>query len=623
MNIAQIEEILAYYETTYEFCLSFTRIERYQKILRQAMGIAASDVEQAMLHYVYAEGYFKSDQLEEAYPHWQKALHYAEEAGLTAYLAKIQSHLAIYWYVHKDEDKEGLFFGRARRSLSHLHLYDALATHYIDMLYYRRYDPDTEETMDYLQKAARYAEKADSHLLPRVYLHIGYIYKVIFNDFIRGSEYLTMAEESARQYKLWETEAMALHVLADGYLQIGHFTEMRFIYRQIQTDPHYAEITPRLRGRILLNLIGSEFQRGDLDKAEKGIEELEALRDKMAVNMRDQVGAVADRLRSRLYILRDVHLEEAERLLKASEAVYLRYGRRFYVELFDYCLYRQFGDLKYKMSDYAAAESYYLKAEKVAVGSYVLQAQQRIFARLGRLYQTLGEYRRAYEYCRREDEAMDAIRVENMAARYERLVKSFFQSFQDKELAALNEKQAELKRDADIDPLTRVYNKKYYLTYLRRLRQGERKDLSRLTVLMTDIDDFKRYNDTYGHQRGDECLRAVAQTLADCAAPYGGKVMRYGGEEFLIALENLGMTEGATVANEVRKRLGALHIPHAEARRCDYVTVSIGIAEERRNLADGIDELVERSDEALYLAKRSGGNQAACDLAVKERRAGA
>ena len=622
MNIAQIEEILAYYETTYEFCLSFTRIERYQKILRQAMGIAASDVEQAMLHYVYAEGYFKSDQLEEAYPHWQKALHYAEEAGLTAYLAKIQSHLAIYWYVHKDEDKEGLFFGRARRSLSHLHLYDALATHYIDMLYYRRYDPDTEETMDYLQKAARYAEKADSHLLPRVYLHIGYIYKAIFNDFIRGSEYLTMAEESARKYKLWETEAMALHILADGYLQIGHFTEMHFIYRQIQTDSHYADITPRLRGRILLNIIVSDFQRGDLEKAEQGIEELEALRNRMAANMREQVGAVADRLRSRLYILRGVHLEEAERLLKAAEEVYLRYGRRFYVELFDYRLYRQFGDLKYKVGDFPAAERYYLKAEELASG-YGLQAQQRIFARLGRLYQTLGEYRRAYAYCRREDAAMDAMQVENMAARYERLVKAFFQSLQEKELAALNQKRAELKRDVDLDPLTRVYNKKYYLNYLSRLRRGERKDLSRLTVLMTDIDDFKRYNDTYGHQSGDECLRQVAQTLADCAAPYKGKVMRYGGEEFVVILENRGVTEGSAMANEVRKRLEALHIPHRAARRRDYVTVSIGIAEERRNLAEGIDELLERSDEALYVAKRAGGNQAACDFVVKERRTGA
>lgn len=620
MNIAQIEEILAYYETTYEFCLSFTRIERYQKVLRQALETAEGAVERAILHYAYAEGYFKHDQLEEACPYWEKALHYAEEVGLTAYLAKIQSHLAIYWYVHKDREKENLFFGRARRAMAHLHLYDALAAHYIDMLYYRRYDSDTEETMDYLQKAARCAEKADSPLLPRVYLHIGYIYKTIFNDFIRGSEYLTMAEESARKYKLWETEAMALHVLADGYLQIGHSTEMSFIYRQIQTDPHYADITPRLRGRILLNLISSDFQHGALDKAEKGIEALEALRGKMAENVRDQVGAVADRLRSLLYILRGTHLDEAERLLTSAEEVYLRYGRRFYVELFDYRLYRQFGDLKYKMGDYAAAESYYLKAEGVAKG-YGLQAQQRIFARLARLYQTLGDYRRSYAYCRREDAAMDAIRVENTAARYERLVKAFFQSFQEKELEALNEQQAELKRDADMDPLTRVYNKKYYLSYLRSLRQGERTDLSRLTVMMTDIDDFKRYNDTYGHQKGDECLRTVAQTLADCAAPYGGQVMRYGGEEFVIVLENRGLMEGTTVADEVRKRLEALHIPHSAAQRRDYVTVSIGIAEERRSLSDGIDELVERSDEALYAAKRAGGNQAACDFAVKARKA--
>lgn len=618
MNIAQIEEILAYYETTYEFCIGFTRIERYQKMLQQALAVAESAVERAILHYAYAEGYFKNDQLEEAYPHWEKALHYAQEVGLTAYLAKIQSHLAVYWYVHQDAEKERLFFGKARRAMAHLHLYDALAVHYVDMLCFRRYDQDTEETMDYLQKAARYAEKADSHLLPRVYLHIGYIYKVIFNDFIRGSEYLTMAEESARKYKLWETEAMALHVLADGYLQIGHVTEMHFIYRQIQTDPHYADITPRLRGRILLNLIISDFQRRDLEKAEKGIVELETLRDRMAANMREQVGAVADRLRSRLYILQGVHLDEAERLLKASEEVYLRYGRRFYVELFDYRLYRQFGDLKYKVGDFLAAERYYLQAEEVASG-YGLQAQQRIFSRLSRLYQTLGDYRRAYAYCRREDAAMDAIRVENMAARYERLVKAFFQSFQEKELEALSQQREELKRDVDIDPLTRVYNKKYYLNYLRRLRRGERKDLSRLTILMTDIDDFKRYNDTYGHQSGDDCLRQVAQTLAECAAPYDGLVMRYGGEEFVVVLENRGVTEGSAMANAVRKRLEALHIPHSAARRRDYVTVSIGIAEERRNLSEGIDELVERSDEALYVAKRSGGNQAACDFVGKAR----
>ena len=484
------------------------------------------------------------------------------------------------------------------------------------MLYYRRYEPDTEETMDYLQKAVRYAEKADSALLPRVYLHIGYIYKVIFNDFIRGSEFLTLAEESARKYRLWETEAMALHVLADGYLAIGHFVEMRFIYQQIQKSSHYGDLTPRLRGRILLNLIFSELAHGDLDKAEKGIEELEALREKMANLMRDQVGAVADRLRSQLYILRGIRLEEAERLLVSAESVYLRYGRRFYVERFDYFLYRQFGDLKCAMRDFSAAEEYYLRARKVAP-NYELSLQQEIFARLGKMYQGLGKYQQAYEYCRQEDEVAVAVRVEHMAVRYERLVKEFFRSFQERELQTLNEEKAALQRDVNVDALTQVYNKKYYLQYLRRLRQGKRTELSRLTLLMADIDDFKRYNDTYGHQAGDECLRQVAQILADAAASYDGKVMRYGGEEFVIALENRGVTEGASVADDVRARLEALRIPHRTARRRDYVTVSIGIAEERRSMAENIDDLIERSDEALYLAKRAGGNQAACDLTVK------
>ncbi|MGP1471663.1 MAG: diguanylate cyclase domain-containing protein [Schwartzia sp. (in: firmicutes)] len=616
MNIGQIEEILAYYETTYEFCLSFLRIERYQKMISDALETAESAVERAILHYAYAEGCFKNDQVEEAYPHWKKALHYAKGVGLTAYIAKIQSHLAIYWYVHGEIDKSDLCFRRARHSLTHLHLYDALAVHYIDMLYYRRYEPDTEETMYYLQKAVHYAEKADSALLPRVYLHIGYIYKVIFNDFIRGSEFLTLAEESARKYRLWETEAMALHVLADGYLAIGHFAEMRFIYEQIQKSSHYSDITPRLRGRILLNLIVSELAHGDLDKAEKGIEELEALRDKMVNLMRDQVGAVADRLRSQLYILRGIRLEEAERLLVSAESVYLRYGRRFYVERFDYFLYRQFGDLKCAMRDFSAAEEYYLRARKVAP-NYELSLQQEIFARLGKMYQGLGKYRQAYEYCRQEDEVAVAMRVEHMAVRYERLVKAFFRSFQERELQKLNEKKAALQRDVNVDALTQVYNKKYYLQYLRRLRQGKRTEVSRLTLLMADIDDFKRYNDTYGHQAGDECLRQVAQILAECARSYGGKVMRYGGEEFVIALENGGMAEGTAVADDVKQRLETLHLPHRTARRRDYVTVSIGIAEERRSMAENIDDLIERSDEALYAAKRAGGNQAACDLVVK------
>ena len=155
---------------------------------------------------------------------------------------------------------------------------------------------------------------------------------------------------------------------------------------------------------------------------------------------------------------------------------------------------------------------------------------------------------------------------------------------------------------------------------MQRLRQGEGGRLRRLTVLMIDIDNFKGYNDYYGHQQGDDCLRKVAQAIADSAAPYNGKVMRYGGEEFVVMLENQGLTEGTELAKALHDRLEAIHLPHAPEVRADHVTVSVGIAEERRNIAEQIDELLERSDEALYLAKRAGGNQAACDMAVREQR---
>ena len=95
-----------------------------------------------------------------------------------------------------------------------------------------------------------------------------------------------------------------------------------------------------------------------------------------------------------------------------------------------------------------------------------------------------------------------------------------------------------LKKNIDMDALTQVYNKKYYLRYLRRIHEGDRKDIQQMTVLMVDIDHFKEYNDYYGHTDGDKCLRRVAEILTNASDVFGAYVMRYGGEEFAIFLEN-------------------------------------------------------------------------------------
>src|SRR6202012_1568732 len=96
-----------------------------------------------------------------------------------------------------------------------------------------------------------------------------------------------------------------------------------------------------------------------------------------------------------------------------------------------------------------------------------------------------------------------------------------------------------------------------------------------ISVLLLDIDNFKGYNDTHGHQAGDECLKAVAKVIADATANTPGMSARYGGEGFVIVLPNATEDEAMRVAEAVRLTVRALGIPHSAANR-GYVTVSVG-----------------------------------------------
>ena len=131
-----------------------------------------------------------------------------------------------------------------------------------------------------------------------------------------------------------------------------------------------------------------------------------------------------------------------------------------------------------------------------------------------------------------------------------------------------------------------------------------------LSLLLMDVDFFKSYNDTYGHLRGDSCLKQIAEAARDVVTRPGDLVARFGGEEFAIILPNT-RSEGAKViaqalCEEIRRR----ELPHS-ASATGHVTVSVGCAtvvpaQNRHAL-----QLIQRADEALYAAKRGGRNQVA------------
>lgn len=178
----------------------------------------------------------------------------------------------------------------------------------------------------------------------------------------------------------------------------------------------------------------------------------------------------------------------------------------------------------------------------------------------------------------------------------------------------LQKKYEEKKKDAIVDGLTQLYNKAYTEGMLLRsvktaLRQG---DTHKLSVVMCDIDHFKKVNDTYGHQAGDHVLATVAKTLKD-AARDTDVIGRFGGEEFVCILNSTD-AEGALIFCErFRKKIETMKIMHDGVHI--PVTVSLGTATLVKAWAGGTEatfamkEIVNRADTALYFAKANGRNR--------------
>ncbi|MBA5605013.1 diguanylate cyclase [Duganella sp. FT3S] len=174
--------------------------------------------------------------------------------------------------------------------------------------------------------------------------------------------------------------------------------------------------------------------------------------------------------------------------------------------------------------------------------------------------------------------------------------------------AQLEEANARLVALSVTDGLTGLANRRHFDDVLRSEWARARRAGQPLAVLMIDVDYFKRYNDRYGHQTGDDCLIRVAQALRGGARRAADLVARYGGEEFAIVLPNAGAAEAAEVGQALRAAIAQLAIAHAEAPGA-IVTISVGVASAEGHGVTDTDALLRLADAALYRAKHLGRNR--------------
>ena len=162
---------------------------------------------------------------------------------------------------------------------------------------------------------------------------------------------------------------------------------------------------------------------------------------------------------------------------------------------------------------------------------------------------------------------------------------------------------------ARYDALTGIYNRLFIEENLERITQSVFRHSGTLSVLMIDVDYFKKYNDTYGHNMGDDCLKAVAETLAQEVTRMDDFVARYGGEEFIAVLPNTDEIGARLLANQMLESVRELNIPHKASDVADCVTISIGVATGVVKYTQSAADYIKRADEALYMSKQGGRGQ--------------
>jgi diguanylate cyclase (GGDEF)-like protein len=162
---------------------------------------------------------------------------------------------------------------------------------------------------------------------------------------------------------------------------------------------------------------------------------------------------------------------------------------------------------------------------------------------------------------------------------------------------------------AERDGMTGLYNRRIFDDYVERLWRQSRREGTGVAIIFVDIDFFKIYNDLYGHQAGDDCLKRVAKCIARGAKRPFDFAARYGGEEFVLVLYAPPDDYARSVPEQIRRDVLELAIPHAGSQAAKHVTVSVGLAFATHETSRSLAGAIQTADEALYQAKREGRNR--------------
>jgi len=179
----------------------------------------------------------------------------------------------------------------------------------------------------------------------------------------------------------------------------------------------------------------------------------------------------------------------------------------------------------------------------------------------------------------------------------------------DRTAHKLNTSKHDLLDKVHYDMLTGIYNRRFLDENIERSIKSISRSGGELSVMMIDIDHFKKYNDTYGHSEGDVCLKTVAEVISGSLSRADDFAVRYGGEEFTVVLPDTSESGARLIAEKILDNIRAENIPHDKNEAADIVTVSIGLTTSKVLHEQIGADYIRQADTALYYSKQKGRNR--------------
>jgi diguanylate cyclase (GGDEF)-like protein len=182
---------------------------------------------------------------------------------------------------------------------------------------------------------------------------------------------------------------------------------------------------------------------------------------------------------------------------------------------------------------------------------------------------------------------------------------------------ALEKANRKLEELASLDALTKIANRRQFDQFLHQTWKRLTRETAPIALILCDIDHFKLYNDAYGHVAGDKCLKQVAQAINSPVKRPADLVARYGGEEFVVVMSNTDIDGAIIVAENIRKEIENLNIPHIKSETAPTITLSLGVGSMVPTQSNQPEEFIKEVDLLLYQAKNEGRNRLVAPQNVK------